>query len=367
MAEEIAEEAKEEAVKPGLGKRIFKWTLRTFLVLFAVLLVAVATNPLWLGPVASRTARSLVPKYTGCEFTLDGISANLYTGKVSLRECHLKNPKGYMADEAFSVKSLDVDVGICSLFSDEIHIESIVICGLKVSYLVDGDGINNFDRMVAVATGRKPGEKDDKKDEEDEEKEGGKKVVIDHFELRDSEITYQLVRGTPPITIALPSFTLNDIGKSGDGSGLTFKKALNIICQAILKAGGAIGKAAGMAVDAAGQVVDATVEAAGAVANAAVEKASEAADAAVGGITNAVEAGGKVLDKTVGVVGDAVGSAVEAGGSILGKTVGAAGNVVGGAVEAGGSVLGKTVGAAGNAVKSVGGIFKGKDKEEEKK
>ena len=335
MAEEIAEEAKEEAVKPGLGKRIFKWTLRTFLVLFAVLLAAVATNPLWLGPVASRTARSLVPKYTGCEFTLDGISANLYTGKVSLRECHLKNPKGYMADEAFSVKSLDVDVGICSLFSDEIHIESIVICGLKVSYLVDGDGINNFDRMVAVA--------------------------------RDSEITYQLVRGTPPITIALPSFTLNDIGKSGDGSGLTFKKALNIICQAILKAGGAIGKAAGMAVDAAGQVVDATVEAAGAVANAAVEKASEAADAAVGGITNAVEAGGKVLDKTVGVVGDAVGSAVEAGGSILGKTVGAAGNVVGGAVEAGGSVLGKTVGAAGNAVKSVGGIFKGKDKEEEKK
>ena len=330
----MAEEAKEKDVKKvGVGRRILKIALW----LVGVLLLALVTSPLWLGPVARGVANSIVPSKTGCKFTLEELSINPFTGRVFLRECHLKNPEGYRKEEAFSVSTVVVDVAVCSLLSDEIHVETIEVRGLYASYLSDSKGVNNFDRIIATATGTEPGAEPeeeepeaDKKEEENEKP--GPKVVIDHFELTDSEVSYGIVRGTPPITLPLPSVTLNDIGKEKEG-GITFAEAGNVIWQACLKVAGK----AGESVKKLGKMA---ADGAAAVGSAAADAATALGDAAGNAAT---------------AVGDAAGKAANAVGDAAGKTVDAVGNAAGKAVDAVG-------GAAGKAVKSIGNLFKGDDK-----
>ena len=299
----MAEEASEKKAKKRGVKRILKIALWLVGGLLVFLLLALATSPLWLGPVARGVANSIVPSKTGCGFTLEELSINPFSGKVFLRECHLKNPEGYRKDEAFSVSTVVVDVAVSSLLSDEIHVETIEIRGLYASYLSDAKGVNNFDRIIAASSGTEPGaEAAEEKPAEAaaaDDGAGGPKVVIDHFELTDSEVSYGIVRGTPPITLPLPSVKLDDIGKEKEG-GISLAEAGDVIWQACLKVAGSAGesvkKLSGMAVDGAA------------------------------------------------AVGEAAGKAADAVGEAAGKAAGAVGE------------------AAGKAMKSIGGLFKGGDK-----
>ena len=330
MAEEKKTGTKDAKAKRWTLKRVFRVCLWVAGIWLAVIVLAVATSPLWLGPAAKSVANGMVPGMTGTGFGIEELSINPFTGRVFLRECHLKNPEGYRSEEAFGVSTAIVDVAVCSLFSDEIHVELISISGLQASYLSDTKGINNFDRIIAHASGKEPGAKPTeeelaaKKAEEEAAKEAkkaaeargetGPKVVIDHFELKDSSVSYGIIRGTPPITLPLPSVVLDDIGKDKKG-GMTFAEAGNAIWQACLQVGGKAGesikKLGGLAADGAAAV-------------------GEAAGAAVGAIGDAAGA-------TAGAIGDAAGA-----------TAGAIGDAAGAAAD-----------AVGGAVKSVGNLFKG--------
>ena len=303
----MAEEATEKKTKKGgVGRTILKLLLWLVGLGLALVLLVVATSPLWLGPLAKGVANSAVPQLTGCEFSLEELSVNPFTGRVFLRECHLKNPEGYKSDEAFSVATVVVDVAIGSLGSDEIHIETVEIRGLYASYLSDAKGSNNFDRIIAHATGGGSGEKEPEEEKVDDGK-AGPRVVIDHFELTDSKVSYGIIRGTPPITLPIPSVVLNDIGKEKEG-GVSFSDAFQAIWEACLKAGGSAGDS---------------------------------------------------IRKLGGLVGDGAAAAAGAVGDAAGAAAGAVGDAAGKAADAAGKAVGAAADAAGDAVKSIGNLFKG--------
>ena len=353
------EEQNTEKSKPGIGRKILKAFLWLLAIGLVVVVVALASSPLWLGPLAKNIANDAVPKVTGCEFTLDELSINPFTGRVFIRECHLKNPKGYKAEEAFSVSTVVVDVAVCSLLSDEIHVETIEIRKLYASYLSDSKGINNFDRIVAVASGRDPEAKltdeeiaakkaekaaaEAEKKAKEESGETGPKVVIDHFELTDSEVSYGVIRGTPPITLPLPSVKLDNIGKEKEG-GFTLAEAGNTIWQACLQVAGS-----------AGEQVRKLGNAVGAAAGAAADAVGNVAGAAAGAVGDVAGAVGDAAGAAAGVVGDAAGAAV-----------GAVGNAAGAVGDAVGNAAGKAADAAGKAMKSIGGLFSGDAKDKGK-
>ena len=345
MAEEKKEAAAEqpkEKAKGGVLRKVLKVFAWIVGIVVALVVLLVISTPLWLGPLAKNIANSAVPQLTGCEFKLEELSVNPFSGRVFLRECRLKNPEGYKKDEAFAVSTVVVDVAVCSLVTDEIHVETIEIHGLRASYLSDGKGVNNFDRMLAHMDGKEPGaepteeeiaakkaaeeaeaaKKAEAEKKAEESEDAGPKVVIDHFEMTDSKISYGIVRGTPPITLPLPRVTLDDIGKDKEG-GTTFADALSAIWNACLKAAGSAGEQ--------------------------VKKLGSA----VG------EAAGAAVD----VVGDAAGVAAGAVGDAAGAAAGAVGNAAGVAAEA----VGNAAGAAVDAVKSIGGLFKGDGKDDKKK
>ena len=327
--EEKKEEQTKEKAKTGVGKKILKAVLWIFAAGLTVIVLALASSPLWLGPLAKNIANAKVPEITGCEFKLEELSVNLFSGRVFLRDCHLKNPPGYKSDEAFSVATVVVDVAVCSLLSDEIHVETIEINRLRASYLSDSKGVNNFDRMFAKSSEAPQEEAPvEKKPEEPAKEEDGKpgpKVIIDHFELTDSKVSYGIIRGTPPITLPLPSVVLNDIGKDKEG-GTTFADALDTIWNACLKVAGS-----------AGEQVKKLGSAVGEAASAAAE-----------------------------VVGDAASAKAAAVGDAAGATAEAVGNAAGKAVDAVGNAAGKAADAAGKAMKSIGGLFSGDGKDDSK-
>ena len=333
--EETQEQPKEKAKGSVLRKvlKVFAWIVG---IVVALVVLLVILTPLWLGPLVKSVANSAVPQLTGCEFKLAELSVNPFSGRVFLRKCKLKNPEGYKKDTAFAVATVVVDVAVCSLMTDEIHVETIEIHGLRASYLSDGKGVNNFERMLAHMEGREPGAEPTeeelaaaKKAEEaeaakkaDESEDSGPKVIIDHFEMTDSKISYGIVRGTPPITLPLPRVTLDDIGKDKKG-GTTFADALSAIWNACLKVAGSAGEQ--------------------------VKKLGSAVGEAAGAAVDAV--------------GDAAGAAAGAVGEAAGAAAGAVGNAAGAAAEA----VGNAAGAAVDAVKSIGGLFKGDDKDDKGK
>ena len=195
------EKPEEKKTKKPLWKRIVKgllWFLGGTLVF---VLVAVLTLPLWINPVATSLARSLVPGYTGTAFNIERVNLNPYTGKLLISGVELANPEGYSEKDAFALGSLSVDVEVSSLLSKTIHVRDITIDAPFASYVFDAEGVNNFDRIIE-AVNKKLGPKKEKKEEPSETK-----VVIDKVTIKNVKVAVGNGR------FELASLVLTDFGK----------------------------------------------------------------------------------------------------------------------------------------------------------
>ena len=196
-----SEKSAETKPKKPLWKRIVKgllWFLGGTLVF---VLVAVLTLPLWINPVATSLAKSLVPGYTGTAFNIERVDLNPYTGKLLITGVELANPDGYSEKDAFALGSLSVDVEVSSLLSKTIHVRDITIDSPFASYVFDEGGVNNFDRIIE-AVNKKLGPKKEKKEEP-----GETKVVIDKVTVKNVKVAVGKGR------FELASLVLTDFGK----------------------------------------------------------------------------------------------------------------------------------------------------------
>ena len=196
-----SEKTAETKSKKPLWKRIVKgllWFLGCTLVL---VLVAVLTLPLWINPVATSLAKSLVPDYTGTAFNIERVDLNPYTGKLLISGVELANPEGYSEKDAFALGSLSVDVEVSSLLSKTIHVRDITIDSPSASYVFDAGGVNNIDRIIE-AVNKKLGPKEEK-----EEEPGETKVVIDKVTVKNVKVAVGNGR------FELASLVLTDFGK----------------------------------------------------------------------------------------------------------------------------------------------------------
>ena len=196
-----SEKSAEKKQKKPLWKRIVKgllWFLGGTLVF---VLVAVLTLPLWINPVATSLARSLVPGYTGTAFNIERVNLNPYTGKLLISGVELANPEGYSEKDAFALGSLSVDVEVSSLLSKTIHVRDITIDAPFASYVFDAEGVNNFDRIIE-AVNKKLGPKKEKEEEPSETK-----VLIDKVTIKNVKVAVGNGR------FELASLVLTDFGK----------------------------------------------------------------------------------------------------------------------------------------------------------
>ena len=248
--EKPVEEAAMPVAKKGMkkGLKIALYVLGGLVALNAVVLISL---PLWISPVATSVAESVVPVFTGCKFKMETFNLNPFSGKLRITEVHLSNPEGYKEPEAFSVSTVNVEVATCSLLTSTIHVKDITIQGPFVGITME-NGTNNFMAILANLKSKLGSS------EEEEVKEEGpsKKIVIDHFELSGTRVKMGL-------TIPIPSITLNDIGKNSGGA--TFAEVGTEVKEACTKcmadfggaASGLLKGAVGGAEDAVGKATEA--------------------------------------------------------------------------------------------------------------
>ena len=258
-------------------KKFLKFVMYVVLIAVALVVLLVATLPLWLGPVVKPAANVAVSKMTETEFNLGHLYLNPYTGRFEIGDMVLGNPKGYDEPVAVSLSNLVVDVAMNTVHAKYIHVEEVTVGGFFASYVKGGEnGVDNFKQIqYNVAGGKeayelKQAEAEAKKAQDkaaeeaeaeaekaklekmtaEERKEyerlkeaeeaaaeaAARKLVIDKLVIKDIRVKYGLV------TIPVPSITLTDIGKESDGASLG--DIVDQIWQAILKSALAVGDGA---------------------------------------------------------------------------------------------------------------------------
>lgn len=275
--------------------KIFLWVLGG---LVGLVVLALLSLPLWIGPTVVSVARCVVPSYTGCDFRLESFRLNPFTGRLQLVEAHLANPRGFRQPEAFSVATVRVDVAVGSLFSSTVHVREIAIEGAFVGY-DSQNGTNNFAAILAnVEAKTGPSEKTPKGAEG---KEGaGKKVVIDRFRLAGTRVNLGM------LPLAIPTIELTDIGK--DTGGATFGEVRDAVWANLAKFVTGVGNMASELLKGTGNAATGLVQGAGETATGLVKGAGEAATGLVKGVADGV---GTASGKTTEALGKGVKDAAE--------------------------------------------------------
>ncbi len=233
------------------GLKIVLWTLAAIV---AVVLLAVLTIPLWIGPVVTGTANKVVPDVTGTGFHMGEFGLNPYSGKVHIGDVQLQNPSHYFEKtaeapkeegvlsgalsavkkageavtdlvstpetNAVSFTSIDVRLATTSLLTDTIHIEEIVV---KDFYLyAEAPLVSNLREIVAYAT-------KDAKEEKEEKEPSETKVIIDRISIEGLTVKF----GSLPITLTDP-IVITDIGKDEPATEEgAIDAVVNAICSAV--------------------------------------------------------------------------------------------------------------------------------------
>jgi len=306
-----------------------KILLKALAFVLILVVAAVATLPLWFGPVVKTAANAAVPGIVKTDFRLEHLSLNPYTARFELGNLNLGNPQGYSVKEAVKVGDVVFDADAMSLLTDVIHIEEITIRDLFVSVVSGGENnVMNFKQIQYNVAGGKDkyeaaqSEKEAKaasvqdvpaSEQKTQSERPAKKVIIDRLEI--SGLTIQLSF----LPIRIPSIVLTDIGRQTGGA--TLQEAWQQILDGIMKSAGVAGdqlKALSVLSGDAVKRANKAVSKATAQAAAVSETATKTVDSTVGAATGVVNGGTKAVGDSVKsveegakAVGDSAKKAVE--------------------------------------------------------
>lgn len=262
--------------KSSWFKKLAKAVLWTLVGVVALVVLLVATLPLWIGPVARPVANAVAPKITKTDFNLGRLSLNPYTGRLEVGDLLIGNPEGYSDPRAVELGKLVVDVAMTSLASDVIRIEELTVDGCFVSYSIGGtNGIDNISQILQNVSGNAedaepaPTTEAEAKDAASDAVEEAKedladddspardiRIVIDRVTVRGVKVKLQM------LTIPVPDMTFEDIGT--DVGGIAPADAVGLVWDRILKGatnvgdgisalGSLLGDGAGKGADAVGE------------------------------------------------------------------------------------------------------------------
>ena len=234
-------------------KKTLKFVCWTLLGLVALVVLLVATLPLWLGPVARPLANRVAPAITKTDFHLGLLSLNPYTGRLEVGDVLIGNPAGYSEPRAVELGKLTVAVDLASALTDCIHVREVTLSDCFVSYLIGGeDNVDNLTQIqVNVAGGKEKYEaakrrqeqaaaeaeaEADEDDDEEEDDDEPLRLVIDRVSISGVRVKLQM------LTIPVPPITLTDLGM--DTGGITLTELGEQVWAAILKGASSVGDGA---------------------------------------------------------------------------------------------------------------------------
>ena len=298
-----------EKKKCGCFCKLLKCFLWCCVATLVAVVLVVATIPLWISPVSTGMANSVVPKITGTKFHIERFYVNPWTGAVRIKNVKLSNPEGFGESPAFSMTSLTLDLALTELFSNKLHVKELLIEDPFASYY-SHDGVNNIDAILAnvnQALGVKEEKEEAEKEPEEKKEKPQMKVIIDHIRISGTKVKLMESDMMPPLPIM--TIDLTDIGKESEG--VSFEEAWTALSDAFMKGMGNIGDGLGVL---GGLIGDGASATAGATADAAKNVAAGTADAAknvAAGTADAAKSAASAVNDGTKAAVDAVGDTAQ--------------------------------------------------------
>ena len=230
------------------SSKLFRVVLFSVIGMCVTGVLLVLALPLWISPVATRLAGSIVPNYTGTEFNIEKFNINPYSGTILIKGIRLSNPDGFGSSPAFSLDDFNAQIDIGSLFSDTIIIRELSINGSFVSYY-SNKGENNFDIILSNFKNATAAEKENAEGSSESkkaEKSSKKKVIIEHLKIADTRV--KLMKSDVMPALVLPSLELKDIGRKSNGATLeeAWTQIANSVMNSMSSAGDGLGMLGGL-------------------------------------------------------------------------------------------------------------------------
>jgi hypothetical protein len=173
------------------------------LVVIAVVVVAFSLDRIVKSAVQDEATKSLALKTT-----LDRAHVSLTGGKVDLRGLKIASPAGFSAPSMLEVGGIAVAIRYDQLRADPKQIESLTIDAPKL-IIEQSHGVLNFRKAEQMMPKSEPSKKP-------------MKLVIDTLEVRNADVVIE--PGLPglsrQINVRVPSLTLKNVGRSGNGAAI---------------------------------------------------------------------------------------------------------------------------------------------------
>ncbi len=204
--------------------------------LVALALGAAAALLVSINPIVEAGVNMYGPDITGTHVFLKKADISVFSGKGSLHEFTLGNPKGYSAPHAVKVGSLSMELDKDSLLEDVIVIRKIAVDSPDIIYEKSSKS-NNFDDILKnIRQNVGAAEKSAKAQKAEAKAEGaGKKVVIDELVIRNAKAAVSIPLLKLNLTVPLPEIRLTDIGrdKAGTSKGVTMAEAAERVLKTL--------------------------------------------------------------------------------------------------------------------------------------
>jgi hypothetical protein len=192
--------------------------------IFVVIIALVVAAGLFIGPIIKAGVETLGPKIMRVPVTLESVVVSLPGGSASINGLNVGNPEGYTSSGALRLGSAAVSLEVMSVFSEKIHLRSVLVDSLEVTYDGGLTGESNLGTIMnnvnasAGKTGKASGVSGQGKEES-----AGKpapKIQLDDLLIKGVKVHVNL-RGisSKTMTMSLPDIHLTGLGK--DTGGMT--------------------------------------------------------------------------------------------------------------------------------------------------
>jgi hypothetical protein len=234
-------------------KKIKKILLISFILLFALGLVAVVLAGIFLDKIVKTGIETVAPGITQTTVTLDAVHISALTGSVGVHGLIVGNPEGYQTPQSISIGHATVSVAPGSLLADKIIIRSLEVQAPEITFEGNPFGDNNLKKIMAnvdsgaaatdqaVANAPAPTGKPAKS------KGAAKKLEVDEFLISGIKINARLsgISHIPGLagrtfTVPIPDIHFTQLGTGPDGitaADLTRKVLQQVLTETIKAVG----------------------------------------------------------------------------------------------------------------------------------
>ncbi len=203
-----------------------KWLIAAGVLLALAIIAAIALF-MRLDGLITKAVNTYGPEITGTEVRADDVRVSFLSGKATITNFTLGNPKGFRSPRGMKVASVSVSLELTSLLSDTVIIRHLEIVEPDITCEKRG-GTDNF-KLIANHAEQKAKEAGIVTGDSEKEKPG-KKLRIREFVSRGGRVTLHtpdLPTGTA--SAALPDIQMRDVGRDGAPPSEVFSRILAVI------------------------------------------------------------------------------------------------------------------------------------------